>query len=731
MAAPSERPPRHSIELEAFVDSDFLTLVESDLAHQTDTALPTVAVSSEDEEFIDRVFSQVRDVDFRAPPPPPVALDGHEKKIGDLREKVRKLERDLARIGHIWSVKHQQINALDDILAKADVARNDALQTSRRVKEQAINVVTAYKQQAQAAQALAQTLGARKAELEINFQRLSEDHAQMSSRLTEQVAKLEREQARSTDEYRQKLENAQETFVHLREQSAHHLGMLQAQLQAREEQTARQQEEISRLQRLVDERDATLEMVRTSAATNYEALRDSSAAALEAQRASSTANYDALKESMGAALEAQKTSSVANYDALKESTGAALEAQRASSAANYEMLRDSSSATLEALRAASAANYEALLDSSSATLDAHKTASAAALEALRATSVAEYEALRESGSAALELQQTTSRAMQDELKSRLAEMEKVWAVARTEIDGLHEQVAQRDTSLAQSEQRYQETDRQHHQRYQEMDRQHQQRYQDMDRQHEQRYQEMDGQHQMRINTLEAVLQQLRESSAAAIESLRLSGGAALESLQTSSGAIEAALQMRLVEVEKAEAVARSQIVGLDEQVRQRDAGLAQTEQRFADMERLHQMRISALEAALEQLKENTALDQTGLKHELMEAQKEMAISQARITALQVQAQEREEAARVVAHSLADRERTTAQLIDEIGTMRVEQERRLTEKREALRASYDEVARLQGGLGQAQTELAHLQSLYEVTQQERDAFQKLIPPHASP
>ena len=69
------------------------------------TANPIHSVlTSDDVDFIGKVFAQVRHVDFRAPVPEGnPRLTGIDKKLFGLREQVRKLERDLAHVAHIWS----------------------------------------------------------------------------------------------------------------------------------------------------------------------------------------------------------------------------------------------------------------------------------------------------------------------------------------------------------------------------------------------------------------------------------------------------------------------------------------------------------------------------------------------------------------------------------------------------------------------------------------------------
>src|SRR5207247_3777269 len=96
-------------------------------------------ISSEHAESATRVFSQVKDVDFRSPlpPMPKKAPAGLEKKMEFLRGKVRELERDLARVGHIWRVKSTRIAEVERIITAKDAERDGFAQRYQQMRDQA------------------------------------------------------------------------------------------------------------------------------------------------------------------------------------------------------------------------------------------------------------------------------------------------------------------------------------------------------------------------------------------------------------------------------------------------------------------------------------------------------------------------------------------------------------------------------------------------------------------
>lgn len=177
-------------------------------------------VSAEDREFIRRVFYQVKDVDFRSPPPPPrKGLSGPDKKVQFLRDRVRELERDLARVGYVWGVKEQQVEWVEKIIADKEWDRTQAVQRLEQVKTQsALASQRAREEISRQADRISELTG-QKGGLEEELRALHRLHESTQADLT---ARLENETAEKTAlvaDFRQKIEQAQSAFEQLRNQS--------------------------------------------------------------------------------------------------------------------------------------------------------------------------------------------------------------------------------------------------------------------------------------------------------------------------------------------------------------------------------------------------------------------------------------------------------------------------------------------------------------------------------
>jgi len=100
------------------------------------TSLPTSSLTQEDLDFIELVFAQVEHVDFKTPAATSKGrLTGIDKKLHDLREQVRRLERELARVGHIWSNKQKELNQAASTLQSKDTEVRKAQQDARALAQ--------------------------------------------------------------------------------------------------------------------------------------------------------------------------------------------------------------------------------------------------------------------------------------------------------------------------------------------------------------------------------------------------------------------------------------------------------------------------------------------------------------------------------------------------------------------------------------------------------------------
>ena len=138
-----------------------------------------------------RIFAQVRDVDFHAPPPQAArGLLGPEKKVADLRDHVRRLERDLARLAAIWDVKDAQIAALDAILDSGAAQRRELEGRAERADTARRRAPRQQAEEVLGHRALVATLSGKRAELEAAVGALTAQRIQREEVLQAELAAL-------------------------------------------------------------------------------------------------------------------------------------------------------------------------------------------------------------------------------------------------------------------------------------------------------------------------------------------------------------------------------------------------------------------------------------------------------------------------------------------------------------------------------------------------------------
>lgn len=269
-------------------------------------------ISPADREFLSRVFRQVAKVDFRAMPPPPSrGLTGLDKKMAGLREDVRRLERDLARVAHIWRIKQVQVEKVEAIIAHEQAKRTQADSRYAKIKAQAARAASDHRTQAAQLGAtieqLEQTKAAVEDQLTIALRNLEEQ--------TGAAQKQREENAALVANFKQKIAQAQEAFNHLREQSTQRIGTLENQLHEREqayetldrergEEVAALNSEIVLLNEKLEEREATITRVTTELSEVRGVLEprvadlEGDVGRLESQLDTSLANAKSLEETV-------------------------------------------------------------------------------------------------------------------------------------------------------------------------------------------------------------------------------------------------------------------------------------------------------------------------------------------------------------------------------------------------------------------------------------------------
>lgn len=299
----------------------------------TRAAMPQLEqITPEDREFINRVFNQVRDVDFRSPPPPPPrkSLAGLDKKMHFLREKVRELERDLARTGHVWRVKQVEVERVEQIIDAKEAERSAAVQRYQQIKDQATRAAQQSRAEIDQLKAHVADLDATRNGLEGSLARLKSEHDRHVAESTARIEKEEREKQALVADFRAKIEEAQNAFAQLREQSARAI----ADLEKRLEETRADLE--GRLQATQQELETSQGALREARET-IEA-RDNTIAELEQTLAQTRADLEgrigSLETDLGSARDAQ--AATAAQLAERDQTVATLTAELASTRQSYE-----------------------------------------------------------------------------------------------------------------------------------------------------------------------------------------------------------------------------------------------------------------------------------------------------------------------------------------------------------------------------------------------------------
>ncbi|MEZ4271340.1 MAG: hypothetical protein R3C68_07880 [Myxococcota bacterium] len=178
-------------------------------------------ITAQDQAFIAHVFDTVKDVDFRAPPPAPTrGLTGLDKKINDLRESVRRIERELARVGSIWRIKQRRIEQVEGIISAETARREQSDQRYEQMRDQASRSAESHRQETERLNEQIDTLQECKSGLEADISRLMGEHTAHVADLQAQIAALETAKEAMHQDFCQKIDQAERAFNQLREQSS-------------------------------------------------------------------------------------------------------------------------------------------------------------------------------------------------------------------------------------------------------------------------------------------------------------------------------------------------------------------------------------------------------------------------------------------------------------------------------------------------------------------------------
>lgn len=178
------------------------------------------SISVDDTEFIGLVFSQVRHVDFRAAPAASnPRLTGIDKKLFGLREQVRKLERDLARVAFVWQQKQAEIDAAahwvqskDDELSRAKMRLEELVEELTQTQDSHLALRTLSEEQKLQHETDKQEASKRHQALESQIDSLEKEHEQERELWATRLTDVQREAERSVLRGQEEQSHAQRAY---------------------------------------------------------------------------------------------------------------------------------------------------------------------------------------------------------------------------------------------------------------------------------------------------------------------------------------------------------------------------------------------------------------------------------------------------------------------------------------------------------------------------------------
>ena len=184
-------------------------------------SLDTLDPNLADTEFLARLFHQVKGVDWRAPmPPPPRHLLGPEKKMYNLREQVRRLERHLSRMAGIWADKEAAIREVDAIVAQKEQERYRAVMRLEGAEKQAQQAAAKFRDDIMALQALVQTLSGHRSDLQDQLQREEQRRRREVSALQDSLQRSNDERRQLTQTLQARTEEAKQRLTQVQQEAA-------------------------------------------------------------------------------------------------------------------------------------------------------------------------------------------------------------------------------------------------------------------------------------------------------------------------------------------------------------------------------------------------------------------------------------------------------------------------------------------------------------------------------
>jgi len=289
---------------------------------------PKGALTDDDFAFAARVAEQTRGTDFRTPFVPTRATDdtGAERTVLTLRDKIRELERNLARMAAVYAKRAWTFDTAEEQIRDLEAARASIEKDHERLREH----LTEEKERAKAERAARESklAGTEKdaTELQAHVVELTASNAQYAKEIERRdLARTEMER-----NFTAMLKQAQDAFNALRDQSARALGDYERQLNESRAQTQAVQSELLMLNQEAVALRQRVQQADGDAPRMEQALTAQSAQFLEekqqwvAQHAQLTQELTLAREEM----EQERSKAVKAQHDLEELSGDALRLQQ-------------------------------------------------------------------------------------------------------------------------------------------------------------------------------------------------------------------------------------------------------------------------------------------------------------------------------------------------------------------------------------------------------------------
>lgn len=257
--------------LEAAADDDVVAAQDSvsppKLQH-AETVGMMGEITAEDEAFIRRVFQQVRDIDWRGVPPPPSrAAAGMDKKMAVLRDQVRKLEREMARVGYIWAVKWAQVEKVDAILAGKEAERQTATARYEQIKAQGTRAAQAHKRELEVVARRIQDLEAQVAQWQDKLRALDSQKQQELGVAAQALAEAQSEIAVLTSDFRLQKETLEAETKAACDKFTNEEAHLKERLSDRDALVAQLNQDLDDFKARISKKDAAIEQIEAAFAS--------------------------------------------------------------------------------------------------------------------------------------------------------------------------------------------------------------------------------------------------------------------------------------------------------------------------------------------------------------------------------------------------------------------------------------------------------------------------------